>query len=165
MHRFGSNNSRASSKSSGGWKAAVIDSDDDDDDDDDVVTQQAHSPAPGPGENEFIKVIAPPEETSTEKTPVATQAPQRAPSPSTPTEAHELKRETEAREPLEQNVPQELHEVHQESAQTPQPKPHAHDDEDDELNIPGSFNPRRHHHSNSHHLSWAELFKKMHIKS
>ncbi|KIP03271.1 hypothetical protein PHLGIDRAFT_130267 [Phlebiopsis gigantea 11061_1 CR5-6] len=168
LHRFGSANSRtsASSKSSGGWKTMNIDSDDSDDDDDEVA---ASEPVPteaangqvdnGPGENDFVKVTAP--EDHAHSNGHGGGGP---PTPTgQPSDAHELKHEHDAHEPLEHKVPDELHEVKKEKATTDALGVH---DDEEELRMPGSFNigePQQYHGHGFHAL--ADFFRKLHIKS
>ncbi len=175
LHRFGSSQSRltqSSTKSSGGWK----DSDDDDDDDDDVsapVSVANGRAEDGPGENEFVKVIGPKDVLPPASSPPSTDSPQTSHesgeefSKNKPTEAHGLKREDDAHEPLHQNIPKELHDVQQESMSLPEPVDgdHVQDDTDDELNIPGSFRVRKEDQQHHHLPGWIDLFRKLHVKS
>lgn len=122
----------------------------------------------GPGHNDFVKVTAPEEDTA----PVPSRADHEdAPTPSDahePSDSHELKREQDApHQPLEKNVPNELHEHRQQSAPQQVPRdanghhPSDTHDDTDEPQMPGSFNVKPHHG----HLSFADLLRKMHIKS
>ncbi|THG99425.1 hypothetical protein EW026_g2922 [Hermanssonia centrifuga] len=156
LHRFGSSQSRltqSSTKSSGGWK----DSDDDDDDDDDVsapVSVANGRAEDGPGENDT-------------DSPQTSHESGEEFSKNKPTEAHGLKREDDAHEPLHQNIPKELHDVQQESMSLPEPVDgdHVQDDTDDELNIPGSFRVRKEDQQHHHLPGWIDLFRKLHVKS
>lgn len=178
LHRFGSSNSRTSgsSKSSGGWKA--IDSDADDDDDDEAIGHSQSPPAEDDAdaltENEFVKVTGPEEDPPPAVSPRPSGAgppadmvrsQDSAQSNRRPTSGHELKHEADAHKPLEQNVPKELHEVHEESHAPGNTRRHPYADSEESLRMPGSFNipehSGRHHHLNG----WTDLFKKLHIKS
>lgn len=178
LHRFGSSNSRlsGSTKSSGGWKTIDSDLDDDDDDEGDggsrspSAEEKPDAPAP-PGENAFVQVTGPdgdlppatsPRSPSASSPDVEVRSQDSVQSKGRPTSAHELKHEGEAHKPLEQGVPKELHEVHQEPQERTRTNPYAESEES--LRMPGSFNAPEasgHHH----HHGWMDLFKKLHIKS
>lgn len=93
-----------------------------------------------------------------------------------PSSAQELKHEKEAPAPLEHKVPPEVHEHAQSQAQIQPQQPSAPNPgrdvrpsvESEEFRMPGSFSSKTNHSSESgstHHLhSWADFFKKMHIK-
>lgn len=145
-----------------------IDSDDSDDDDDEVAAPESAADGAangrvddGPGENDFVKVTAPEDHTpsnghSAGGSPASTGK---------PSDAHELKREHDAHEPLEQKVPDELHEVKKEKEKEKTDALGVHED-DEELKMPGSFNieePQQYHGHGFHAL--ADLFRKFHIKS
>ncbi|TFK88532.1 Pkinase-domain-containing protein [Polyporus arcularius HHB13444] len=179
LHRFNTNSSRTSG-SSGGWRTGTnIDTDDDD------VEEVAH-PAPGPsasahsspsdpGENEYVKVTAPADDEmkkarEEKKTEVVEEPP--APAPS---DAHELRHESQAHQPLHEKVPTTLHSGDedppqaQEGAGPSSAEPEQPQDgrETPELPMPGSFDvseqQQQHHH---HHWEggFMGLFRKMHIK-
>ena len=172
LHRFGTTNSKtsASSKSSGGWKTGVLDSDDSDDDEtgdpESVPAGATNGQADnGPGENDFVKVTAPEEDhRSANGNGVAGGSS----SSSKPSGAHELKREHDAHEPLEQKVPDELHQVNKEKA-----SPNANassqsahgDEEEEELRMPGSFNVEPHQYPHGHGYHAIADFFRRHIKS
>jgi calcium/calmodulin-dependent protein kinase I len=184
LHRFGSSGSRSSttSKSSGGWKTTAPDTDSDDDDDEVHLDQES---APnnaadgqldnGPGHNDFVKVT-PPEEYPQQERQAKDAADKFAANDTTiaeastsakkPADAHELKREHDApHEPLEKEIPKELHEVQKEPVRAQHNNHHSghHDSEDEELMMPGSFNTKP-QHGHGHH-GFADLLRKMHIKS
>lgn len=181
LSRFGSANSRTStsSKSSGGWKTKIDTDDSDDDDDDEVADPQ---PVPqdvtedGPGQNDFVTVTAPDDDKSKSKDTYANGSGQVGGSTpdGKPSDAHELKREHDAHEPLEKKVPEELHQVNKETEQAAESASAASnghadhidndDDDEEELRMPGSFNFKQPPHHHGHH-GLADFFRKMHIKS
>ena len=125
----------------------------------------------GPGSNEFVQVTAPegdvhdaPPASRSSQTQAGAGPPENVDSSARgkPTEAHELKHEGDApHEPLHQTVPKELHEVKQEhlAVDNDGGGGGSNDDEDVELKIPGSFMEHEQHHG------WAELFRKLHLRS
>lgn len=175
LHRFNSSQSHISSASSGGWKhsSSFVDSDDDADD--------------GPGENQHVKVTAPPSDDAS--LPPAHE-PEEAQGDSAakagkqqtvekPSEAHKLKHEQETHQALHEKVPTPVHEMHNEqehqrAAEQAEPEQeHDHDhDHEHELEMPGSyrFHPEeREEHHRRHHIphpdgGWMGLFKKMHLR-
>ena len=171
LHRLGSANSKISisSKSSGGWKSTI----DTDDSDDEVVApesvpagtrdEQNH----GPGENAFVTVTAPDEDlpeaqlSDTDSNAVL----EGSPPEEKPSDAHEPKQEYDARQ--EKKVPQEAHEDSQTSKNpnSSTSEHTSHDDDDDELAMPGSFSFRPQPHGHHGHYGLADFFRKMHIKS
>ncbi|KAL1952328.1 hypothetical protein VTO73DRAFT_1477 [Trametes versicolor] len=193
LHRFNSSSSsRSATASSGGWRSgSVIDTDDDDDDDE--HPSAAHPPAASlarepsdPGENEYVKVTAPEEDESSpaqgKSEGVSGDAPLPRASPERPSDAHELKHESNAPEPLHEKVPTPLHapdnvahpaapaSTPSEQEQTQHLEAETQADngrETPELQMPGSFDvPATHHHHHLPHVEggWMGLFKKMHIR-
>ncbi|KAH9927454.1 Pkinase-domain-containing protein [Epithele typhae] len=160
LHRFNSTSSRTS-VSSGGWRASThVDSDDDDDEEDAVVEPRRaeDTPPDDPGENEYVKVTAPAEDSDA----------------SEPSSAHELQHEADsgAPAPLQAEVPPVVADrppVQAQEGAGPEPEPAQEQDGrvTPELSMPGSFDvpaaPADAHH---HHWEggWMGLFKKMHIR-
>ncbi len=182
LHRFNTNSSRTSgtSGSSGGWRTGT-NVDTDDDDAEEVAhpapgpSASAHSSPSDPGENEYVKVTAPADDEmkkarEEKKTEVVEEPP--APAPS---DAHELRHESQAHQPLHEKVPTTLHAGDedppqaQEGAGPSSAEPEQPQDgrETPELPMPGSFDvseqQQQHHH---HHWEggFMGLFRKMHIK-
>ncbi|KAI0825242.1 kinase-like domain-containing protein [Trametes gibbosa] len=118
LHRFHSS-SRSASSSSGGWRTgSLIDTDDDDDDDDEQTQPQplaagtAREPS-DPGENEYVKVTAPDEDEDRQaplglESGASSPLPQARSSLEKPSDAHALKHESQAHEPLHEKVPAPL---------------------------------------------------------
>ena len=194
LHRFGTNSSRTSgtSTSSGGWRSGTFVETDDDEDDAGVHAQaahaasgSAHSSRSDPGENEYVKVTAPDEDemqkASAEKETEVVEEPP-APSKGTeerPSDAHELRHESETHQPLHEKVPTPLHQGDDASlpqaqegagpSAEPEPQPEAQDGrETPELKMPGSFDVPEHGQHQQHHHHWEGgfmgLFRKMHLK-
>ncbi|KAJ3551283.1 hypothetical protein NM688_g4792 [Phlebia brevispora] len=185
LHRFGSSQSRAStsSKSSGGWKTF---SDTDEDDEDDLPNPHAQEQREQdePGHNDNVTVTGPEGDLLT-ASPQSTEAqsPKSFDTPTPPQSQpdtngaasgnHNLKREDEAQvhPPLEQKVPDELHEASAKSEKQTSSEDTSsrsyEETESEDMHMPGSFNPRPSMHSehSHHHHSWTDLFRKMHIKS
>lgn len=186
LHRLGSlGGSSSTSKSSGGW----ANSDDDDDDDDEptghtngVVEEQPeegrtegvtlNSAYQDPGSNENIKVTGPEEDGGNAKEGQEKEIPSSRVPP--PTEAHALKREddADAHAPLHQEIPDAVHE-HQEQLHDEPESILEEEEEEPELNIPGSFDlsappPARPGHSHGQgdtdDGSWVSLMRKMRLR-
>ena len=194
LNRFNSVSSRASG-SSGGWRASSF-ADTDTDDDDGLpsqphspgaafaaaagtVAQHAGTPPDDPGENDYVTVTAPEEDSDD-----AQLQQQDAPATATdaaavpaPSEAHELRHEAEQPSPLHEKVPTPLQgtgtrkegeSVGASHEAQPQPEPEAAPDgrSTPELTMPGSFDvPEAHHHQHLHFEGgWLGFFKKMHIR-
>ncbi|RPD58445.1 Pkinase-domain-containing protein [Lentinus tigrinus ALCF2SS1-6] len=189
LHRFNSNSSRTSA-SSGGWRTRTgtyIDSDDDEDAEDhaqpapaDGASGSAHSSRSDPGENEYVKVTAPDEDemkkAGAEKKTEVVEEPA-AGTQGRPSDAHELKHESQTHQPLHEKVPTPLHEGDDPSppqaqegagpSAEPEPHPEAQDGrETPELSMPGSFDVPQHEQHHHHHWEggFMSLFRKMHIK-
>ncbi|KAI0090048.1 kinase-like domain-containing protein [Irpex rosettiformis] len=189
LHRFGSRGS--SSKSSGGWK--IVDSDEDDEDNysldegfrpimqkigkDSKANQAKEGGEKGPGPNECVMVIEPEGDAPVTMSSPAMSSPRclqpqagagppddvkslgsgsSASITGKPSRAHELKHEAHApHTPLEEVAPKELHEETQRS----QEHSAVYEEDESGLDIPGSFMEHEQHHG------WAELFRKLHLKS
>ncbi|KAH9850654.1 Pkinase-domain-containing protein [Lenzites betulinus] len=191
LHRFNSS-SRSISSSSGGWRTgSFIDTDDDDDDDTEHAPQQP--PAAGdarepsdPGENEYVKVTAP-EEDSDRQTPPGSESGASEPvNVDAPSDAHALKHETDAHEPLHEKVPTPLHAgaegaaassspAHAAEAQVEHPSAPSPGGAADQAQgrgspdprMPGSFDAEEEHHAHHHHHfegGWLGMLKKLHIR-
>ncbi|KAI0809230.1 kinase-like domain-containing protein [Irpex lacteus] len=136
-----------------------------------------------PGSNEFVQVTGPEGDVPTAGSPSQpsdgggggdsdVKSTDSASTRGKPSDAHELKHEADAKhEPLEKGVPKELGEVHEESqrgsggggggGKAGGEGKEGEEEEERELKIPGSFTA---HESEPHH-GWAELFRKLHLKS
>lgn len=131
-----------------------------------VTAPEEDEPLPAQGKNEGVSGDA----------PIPRASPER------PSDAHQLKHESNAPEPLHEKVPTPLHagdnvahpaapapsQPEGEQAQHLEAEPQADNGrETPELQMPGSFDvPAPHHHHHLPHVEggWMGLFKKMHIR-
>lgn len=156
LHRFGSSTSKLSvDASSGGWKSS-FDSDDEDEDEEESQASQAAPEQLHPGENEHVQVTEPPLSGKTD--------------PERPSAGHELKREHQDHEALQQRIPTELDTsppLHTHNAQAGRGvKRRDTADSDFILRMPGSFHvPSPAEDTGSEgHEGWVHLLQKLHIK-